>query len=251
MSLEDSLQEIRSLYKVNQATTPDTYLANPWLLVIVSNDSVAMAALNKPVSFQPVYNLLSDDVNRLSGLSAEEKGPFKAKLVLKQRDAILKGLVAYGCPKAITALFFLNEATPEDIRAHLPQTPLRPEKITLERTESGKSTFSTNYRSKAGLTHEIMYKIFPDLGMVVEKFLYPTLISYTEVTSPQETSLVMVTALFAEQVLPILKEHQQGAKANELTDEQLGLVYATVRCLAKAFGLDQRAFIDDVQKKYY
>jgi alkylhydroperoxidase/carboxymuconolactone decarboxylase family protein YurZ len=96
-----------------------------------------------------------------------------------------------------------------------------------------------------------MFKIFPDLGMVVEKFLYPILISYTKVTSSHETSLVMVTALFAEQVLPILKEHQQGAKANGLTDEQLGLVYTTVRCLAKAFGLDQHAFIDDIQEKYY
>jgi hypothetical protein len=37
MSFENSLQEIRFFYKVNQATTPNTYLANPWLLVIVSN----------------------------------------------------------------------------------------------------------------------------------------------------------------------------------------------------------------------
>jgi hypothetical protein len=64
-----------------------------------------MAALNKSVSFKPVYNLLSDDVDRLTGLSAEEKDPFKAKLVLKQRDAILKGLVAYGCPKVSTPCY--------------------------------------------------------------------------------------------------------------------------------------------------
>lgn len=39
MSLEDSLQEIRSLYKVNQATTPHAYLSNPWILVTVSHEA--------------------------------------------------------------------------------------------------------------------------------------------------------------------------------------------------------------------
>lgn len=63
---------------------------------------MALAALNKYASLKQVYDLLSDDIDRLSGLSTEEKAPFKAKLVLKQRDAILKGLVAYGCPKVST-----------------------------------------------------------------------------------------------------------------------------------------------------
>lgn len=155
------------------------------------------------------------------------------------------------CVKSITALFILNKAIPEDVRAHLPQTPIRPEEITLQQRETGKRTFSTNYRSKAGLANELVYKLFPDLGMVIEKIIYPVLLSYTEVTSSQETSLVMVTALFAEQVLPVLKEHQQGAKANGLTDEQLGLIYTSVRCLAKAFGLDENAFIEDIQETYY
>ncbi|KAI8330320.1 hypothetical protein BC941DRAFT_456812 [Chlamydoabsidia padenii] len=234
MSLNDTLQEIRSIFEVDQSTTKETYLANEW--VLVTKKSVALAALNKPEGIKEVYHYISNDIDAMNGLNSETKLDFKTQVILKLQEAIFKCLVAYGCPKTIITLFTLSNVIPEEIQSRLPQQPVRKD-WHPDQKQHGIACFNKIYGDKAESARQIMYKIYPDLGNTIETYIYPALVSENSIITPKETSLIMVAAIFAQQVLPLLKGHQEGAKSNGVKDVELENVYAVVRALATFYNL--------------
>ncbi|CAO3580940.1 unnamed protein product [Absidia cylindrospora] len=242
MSLIDALNDIRRINHVDQATSQN-YLSNKWLLVA----PLVISGLNRPEDIYQVYELVSQDIDAMEDVSNDEKISLKAKVVAKQCDALLKGMVAFGYPKTIVGTFVLHKMVPSDIRDRLPKESIRKddswEDIAANR-HRGDLFFGKVYGAKTEKSKSTMNEINPDLHVMVMNNAYAFPLSETSVTSAKESCMTLVAGCYATQVFPILKGHIIGAKSHGVSEQELDEIFESVRILAQFYNTNLTAVPD-------
>ncbi|KAI8140806.1 hypothetical protein BJV82DRAFT_621146 [Fennellomyces sp. T-0311] len=230
MALTATLREIRSLFTKNGGQS------DLWYILAAS----AITALNRPEDIAPVYALVEQSIDELPKLSSSEKEAAKVNAVLRMREGILKSFIASGFPKTINGLKELNLATPEQIKAKLPQTPIRKEEsweTILQERERGRALFAKIYDRHTDRVTKDMHNFYPDLGQVAIHQLYGPVISNTSILSGKESSLILVTGLKTLDVAAQLRGHKYGALHQGATQEDLKNVETMVNMLCQHYGV--------------
>ncbi|GAN07385.1 conserved hypothetical protein [Mucor ambiguus] len=196
--------------------------------------AVVMSSVNKPEDVKHVYDIIAQRVYQKQDLSKEAKNKLMAAVVLKLREAILKSYIIIGFPKTINTLQQLANATPTDIKALLPDKPLRKEEswsdVQNER-QRGRSLFGTIYERHTDKVIKNMYSTHPDLAQTALNQLYGPTLSETSVLNARETSLVTVAGLMITNVPLQLVGHSHGAIHNGATQQDIKHVQSIVTAL--------------------
>ncbi|CAO3612520.1 unnamed protein product [Mucor fragilis] len=196
--------------------------------------AVVMSSVNKPEDVKHVYALIAQQVDQKQGLSNEAKNELLAAIVLKLREAILKSYIIIGFPKTINTLQQLANATPAEIKALLPDKPLRKEEswsdVQNER-QRGRLLFGAIYERHTDKVIKNMYSTHPDLAQTALNQLYGPTLSETSVLNARETSLVTVAGLMITNVPLQLVGHSHGAIHNGATREDIQHVQSIVAAL--------------------
>lgn len=148
------------------------------------------------------------------------------QLTERFREAFLKSGPLGGLPKAINVLTKLKEVTPKSL---IPQTkeidPFQAAKGHEECFENrGRATEDVETTTKRGIDHwnHIYNKVSkrvvnnlnssnPDLWYYTLVHVYGPLLSFDEILSAQETSLIVIASLVPQDVNPQLRGHLRGA----------------------------------------
>ncbi|KAK4509632.1 uncharacterized protein ATC70_006934 [Mucor velutinosus] len=196
--------------------------------------AVVMSSVNKPEDVKHVYDIIAQQVDQKQDLPKEAKNKLIAAVVLKLREAILKSYIIIGFPKTINTLQQLANATPAEIKALLPDKPLRKEEswsdVQNER-QRGKALFGTIYERHTDKVIKNMYSTHPDLAQTALNQLYGPTLSETSVLNARETSLVTVAGLMITNVPLQLVGHSHGAIHNGATRQDIEHVQSIVTAL--------------------
>ncbi|KAI9308727.1 hypothetical protein BJ944DRAFT_259712 [Cunninghamella echinulata] len=229
MSLNIVLDKIRTIYKVDKENA-DTYLLNNWFII----STIVISTLNQPQDIKYVYSFIQNDIQSFKNLSIEQKIDLEVKIVMKLRDAILKGFIATGFPKTINGLQELYKNTPEPIKEKIPKDPIRQEETwqqISDQRQRGQKLFDVIYDRHTKKVMNTMDTIYPDLGQTARYHIYGPILSDVTFLSPKETSLVVVAGCFAQNIPSQLRGHAYGALHNGATQDDLNILYDTVIAL--------------------
>ena len=140
------------------------------------------------------------------------------------RDALLKSGALCGLPKAINALTHLKEVTPsvlidsstiEPIAASpklFSQNVQRPRKGSdIESFNNGIKHWNKVYDKVSTRVANNLNSAYPDLWYFTLEHIYGPLLSYDEILSATETSLIVIASLVPQSVNPQLRGHLKGA----------------------------------------
>ncbi|GCE97026.1 hypothetical protein ZYGM_001949 [Zygosaccharomyces mellis] len=149
------------------------------------------------------------------------------QLTIKFREALLKVGPLAGLPKSINVLSQLKEVTPMTL---LPETkPIDPWRAaeghenvcpTAKRqdsrsqeaiTQRGLEHWNNLYTKVSTRIVNNLNSSYPDLWYYILVHVYGPILSYDEILSAQETSLMVIAALVPQDVNPQLKGHLKGA----------------------------------------
>ncbi|CAO3671587.1 unnamed protein product [Rhizopus microsporus] len=172
--------------------------------------AVVMSSVNHPEDIQHIYDIVL-------------------------REGVFKSHVIVGFPKTINALQTLSKVTPEEIKALLPNKPLRKEEtwsdVQNER-QRGKALFDKIYDKHTDKVYNNMYNAYPDLAQTALHHLYGPTLAESSVLNAKETSLVVVSSLMVQNVPLQLKGHLYGASHNGATQAEIDGVKDLVSKLA-------------------
>ncbi|KAG7830401.1 hypothetical protein KL942_001373 [Ogataea angusta] len=142
----------------------------------------------------------------------------------KFRESILKTAALSGLPKAINSLMILRETTPKPLRATADVKRHAIESFADYEAEQarGMKFWKTIYSKISGRVINQMSSSYPDLWTYTIQHVYSPLLSFSDVLTPQETSMIVISCLIPQDVNPQLKGHLKGAL-------NLGLDLETVR----------------------
>lgn len=143
----------------------------------------------------------------------------------KMREALLKTSALGGLPKAINSLTLLKNVTPLELRESSPQRKFLESPDLVSETQ-GASFFNQVYGKVAKRIMGQLSSAYPDLAPYAINHVYGPLLSYTDILSPKETSLVVVACLIPQDVNPQLKGHLKGALNNGATKDEVDAVRA-------------------------
>lgn len=132
----------------------------------------------------------------------------------KMRESILKTAALSGLPKAINSMMLLKDHTPSILRSKGSE-PNRSEIKTWEDYQMiqlrGKEYWDKVYTKISTRVMNQMSSSYPDLWTYTLENVYSPLLSFNEVLTPEETSLVVIASLVPQDVNPQLKGHLKGA----------------------------------------
>lgn len=138
----------------------------------------------------------------------------------KTREAILKSIALGGIPKAINTMMYLKNITPTDLQDTKPQRDFDI-KTTEEMRERGITFWNRVYGKVSNRVISQMNTAYPDLWEFAKNHIYSPLLSYNDILSASETSLVIVACLVPMDVNPQLKGHLKGALNNGATPQEV------------------------------
>ncbi|CEI85712.1 hypothetical protein RMCBS344292_00169 [Rhizopus microsporus] len=197
--------------------------------------AVVMSSVNRPEDIQHIYDIVSDNVNKIPNKTREEKNRLVSKIILRLREGVFKSHVIVGFPKTINALQTLSKVTPEEIKVLLPNKPLRKEEtwsdVQNER-QRGKALFDKIYDKHTDKVYNNMYNAYPDLAQTALHHLYGPTLAESSILNAKETSLVVVSSLMVQNVPLQLKGHLYGASHNGATQAEIDGVKDLVSKLA-------------------
>ncbi|ANZ73327.1 BA75_00376T0 [Komagataella pastoris] len=138
------------------------------------------------------------------------------------REALLKSAALGGLPKCINSMMLLKEATPLSLRETAVKRDflLSEEAVKAER-ERGRQFWNSVYGKISNRVMGQMNTAYPDLWQYTFNHVYAPLLSFTDVLSIKETSLVVISCLIPQDVNPQLKGHLKGAVNNGCTLEEI------------------------------
>ncbi|KAF8888064.1 AhpD-like protein [Infundibulicybe gibba] len=149
-------------------------------------------------------------------------------LVRKMKDAVFKSGLLSGYPKAINALIHLNTILPDDLRdttplrwecpCHMLKSHLCPTQQSFadhnDLNRIGQEHASRTYGDTTETVQSLIKETYPDLEYFLATFSYGYTMSFSQVLSAAETSLVTVAALIATDTPRQTEWHLQGAMRN-------------------------------------
>ncbi|KAG0676583.1 hypothetical protein C6P40_005217 [Pichia californica] len=132
----------------------------------------------------------------------------------KMRESILKTAALSGLPKAINSMMILKDNTPLILRSNN-SIPNRKKIQSWEDYEEmqkrGEDYWNKVYTKISNRVTNQMSSSYPDLWNYTIENVYSPLLSFNEVLTPKETSLVVIASLVPQDVNPQLKGHLKGA----------------------------------------
>lgn len=132
----------------------------------------------------------------------------------KIREGILKTAALSGLPKAINSMMILKDNTPLEFRSEINKTN-REEIKSWEQYQlvqkRGKEYWDKVYTKISSRVTNQMSSSYPDLWTYTIENVYSPLLSFNQVLTPSETSLVVIASLVPQDVNPQLKGHLKGA----------------------------------------
>jgi alkylhydroperoxidase/carboxymuconolactone decarboxylase family protein YurZ len=159
-------------------------------------------------------------VENLNNLDPKANQDAQYTVSLKTREAILKSLALGGIPKAINTLMQLKNSTPIPLRSTTTSRDFSPSNTEHER-QRGEEYWKKVYGKVSDRVSNQMNTAYPDLWEFTINHVYSPLLSFSEVLSPGESSLVITACLIPQDVNPQLKGHLKGALNNGCTVEEL------------------------------
>lgn len=130
----------------------------------------------------------------------------------KFRESILKTAALSGLPKCINSMMQLKDNTPVNLRSSVAnRKPIKSWEDYVEMQERGKKYWDGVYTKISRRVESQMASSYPDLWKYTIDDVYSPLLSYTDVLTPEETSLVVISSLIPQDVNPQLKGHLKGA----------------------------------------
>lgn len=162
-----------------------------------------------------------------AGLDFNPYGPAGAGVLEstdKLRESILKTAALSGLPKCINAMMVLKDHTPAPVRAALGR-PNRPPVCSWDDyagvQRRGREYWDKVYTKISTRVEGQMASSYPDLWTYTIENVYSPLLSFNEVLTPAETSLIIVASLVPQDVNPQLKGHLKGAVNSGVPVEQV------------------------------
>lgn len=140
----------------------------------------------------------------------------------KFRESILKTSALSGLPKAINSMMILKDNTPSNLLRSKDQpnrSPIRKFEDYKEIQERGINYWNKVYTKISGRVINQMSSSYPDLWVYALQDVYSPLLSYCDVLSSKETSLIVIASLVPQDVNPQLKGHLKGAVNNGVAVE--------------------------------
>lgn len=152
--------------------------------------------------------------------------PLQRQLTERFREAFIKSGPLGGLPKAINVLTKLKEVTPTALIPSTPEIDPLQAAAGEERCYSdvGRAREGVEETTKRGMDHwnHVYNKVskrvvnnlnsaYPDLWYYTLVHVYGPLLSYDEILSAQETSLIIIASLVPQDVNPQLRGHLKGA----------------------------------------
>ncbi|KAF7730858.1 hypothetical protein EC973_001376 [Apophysomyces ossiformis] len=184
-----------------------------------------MTALNRPEDIPYIYERLPTLNDRQS--------------FVRLREGIFKLFPIVGYPKVINALQRLNEVVPASIKADVTgssRTQNKWEDVLAQR-ERGLAMFETTYGQHSQRVMDSLQACHPDMAETAITHLYGPIISDTTVLSTQDTSLIYVAGLMAQNLPEQLKGHWYGAQHHGATVEALEEVRRLVELTCGYYGV--------------
>lgn len=132
----------------------------------------------------------------------------------KMRECILKTSALSGLPKAINSLMILKDTTPLVYRTNkdLPnRKPITNWEDYEREQKRGEEYWNNVYTKISNRVTNQMSSSYADLWEYTISHVYSPLLSYNEILTPKETSLVVISSLVPQDVIPQLKGHVKGA----------------------------------------
>ncbi|TID24767.1 hypothetical protein CANINC_002991 [Pichia inconspicua] len=142
----------------------------------------------------------------------------------KFREIILKTAALSGLPKCINSMMQLKDHTPVLLRS-------RPNQLNRDKVENwddymaiqrrGKNYWDKVYTKISKRVENQMSSSYPDLWTYTIENVYSPLLSYNDIITADETSLVVIASLVPQDVLPQLKGHVKGALNAGISEEKV------------------------------
>ncbi|KAH3681419.1 hypothetical protein WICPIJ_007617 [Wickerhamomyces pijperi] len=143
----------------------------------------------------------------------------------KFKECLIKSIALIGLPRVINSMMILKSNTPHPLRSPSTASPSHSRDFKLsydQNTENGKKYWDTVY--KGSLSSRISQQLESasrDLWGYTLTNTYGVLLSYSEILSPKETSLLILCCLIPQDVNPQLKGHLKGAVNNGCSREEI------------------------------
>lgn len=176
-------------------------LLEPTHLYIVS--VVAYSACNRP--------------DKISGIAKEAMEHVGPSIYPKLREALVKSSPLVGFPRTINSL---REMT-TNIPPPFPDEFARAADADIDTGKRGKIYFEKTYGKVTQRVLRSMQSSSLDLANIALDYAYGKVLSFNEVVSPLETSLMIIAALVPQDVNPQLRGHLKGALNHGATKEQV------------------------------
>ena len=197
IATRELLQEIKALYPgSSKASSVSAYVEQPWYLIA----AVSFASSNRPEEVPRVLTYVLDDLDRLRGGegSDEEFEEARKRVVLRMREAVLKGGLICGYSRVSDSFYFLlgadksgnyvgNFSTDNAIRRHSGRVEeagnhqvcppevrdatrlieifhFRKEDSLENLPERGEKLYTAMYGDTADGVQALLDKIHPDMG---------------------------------------------------------------------------------------
>ncbi len=213
-------------------------LTNTWYFIAAATLSVCNKPDEVPVLFK--YAMLHAELNSNPNPNPNIKSllnKFDAKddikvssdpivfqkqleIAKKTREALMKGCALAGLPKTINSLTVLKNITPDELR----ETKIQRKNLKTvneKDIEFGSSFWDQVYGKISKRVMGQLTAAYPDLGMYALNYVYTPLLSFTDVLSAHDTSLVVIACLIPQDVNPQLKGHLKGALNNGATKDEI------------------------------
>ncbi|KAI0927929.1 hypothetical protein AcW2_004097 [Taiwanofungus camphoratus] len=241
LATDEFLNELKSLYPIRQAPTPDAVLAQPWYLVAAVAFSASHRAEAVPIVFE---SALAELKLVQSHANAEKVREERLRLANKIREALLQSGLLSGVPRVIDSLIALHTVMPEELQS---KVIIRDTKKNMEAYEkSGEQLFRSMYRDTADSVQTLLDSAYPDLGWWSNTIGYGVTYGGTSVLSQVETSYVIVAALIAVDAPRQIVWHLANAQNGGATLEEAKAVREIAMKVSQKAGVKWKSGVPEV-----
>lgn len=189
--------------------------------VQLAQDAIDRAELIKKLNHEGAINDPNyQNPENLFSIDPKQNLQTQFHIAQKTRESILKSLALGGIPKAINTMMHLKNATPVSLQDTKPNRDFDSSKTDQVR-ERGIEFWHHVYGKVSKRIINQMNTAYPDLWEYAKNHIYSPLLSYSDILTPKETSLVIIGCLVPQDVNPQLKGHLKGALNNGATPEEV------------------------------
>lgn len=220
-------------------------VSNPWYILT----TVGFSGSNRPESVPAVFRHVLDDlagVHKKENVTHAQAHNEKLLLARKFRDSLFKSGLTTGYPRAINSMVSLHEAMPEELRDTRPlrnlQTPIE------EYMRRGENLFRSMYGETADPVQKLLDSILPDMGWFSNTIGYGATYGFTEVTTPLETSFILVAALISVDTPRQINWHLGNARRTGATLEQVKAARQIVMEVAETSGVRWKDGVPEIKE---